>query len=52
MESEAPKPERDERQRRTLHAEMLAEHHHRKIRRREWHRKRKFLNSVIPITLV
>jgi hypothetical protein len=51
MESEAP-PTRDERQRRIDHAEMLTSHKERIARRREWHRKRKFLNSVIPITLL
>jgi hypothetical protein len=52
MESEAPKPERDPRQVRIDHAEMLTEHHHRKIRRRELHAKRKFYRSLPPIVLI
>jgi hypothetical protein len=51
MESEIS-PTRDERQRRALHAEMLAEHHHRKIRRRELHAKRRFIRKAIPVTLI
>jgi hypothetical protein len=52
MESEAPKPERDPRQVRIDHAEMLASHKARIQRRREWHAKRRFIRKVIPINLI
>jgi hypothetical protein len=51
-ESEAAPPERDFRQRRIDHAEMLASHKARIARRRELHGKRKFIRKAIPTTLV
>ncbi|MCU0751477.1 MAG: hypothetical protein MUF86_00370 [Akkermansiaceae bacterium] len=53
MESEAPAPsERDFRQRRIDHAEMLGGHKAEKQRRRELHAKRKFTRSIPPNVLI